>query len=49
MASAEKLELKAALERGEPLADFTILFVEGNDYETLTSRLNELAGDLFCL
>jgi hypothetical protein len=36
-----------ATERGEPLADFTICFVEGNDYQTLTDRLNQLAADLF--
>jgi hypothetical protein len=46
MTHQEKLGLRAAVERGEPLADFTIEFADGLDYAALTDRLNQLADDL---
>lgn len=46
MADIGKPALRAAIARGEPLADFSVTFTEGLDYAALTERLNRLAGDL---
>jgi hypothetical protein len=47
MAEPAKPTLRAAAERGEPLADFTISFADGLDYAALTDRLNQRADDIF--
>lgn len=46
MAELDKPALRAAAERGEPLADFTISFADDLDYADLTERLNRLADDI---
>ncbi|MDB5313707.1 MAG: hypothetical protein JWO38_7909 [Gemmataceae bacterium] len=38
--------LELAVERGEPLADFTISFAAGLDFAALTDRFNELGDDI---
>jgi hypothetical protein len=47
MAAVDKPGLQWALERGEPLADFTIAFAAGRNYADLTERLNRVGDDLF--
>ena len=47
MPAPDKPQLREAAARGEPLADFTISFVEGGDYARFTDILNALAADLF--
>jgi hypothetical protein len=37
--------LEEAVRKGAPLADFTLLFVEGVDYVAATEKLNSLAED----
>src|SRR4051812_46410414 len=46
MADLDKPGLRAAAERGEPLADFTTSFADGLNYADLTGCLNRLADDL---
>lgn len=47
MAELHKVGIQAALDRGEPLADFTVTFVSGIDYEDAANRLSVLADDIF--
>jgi len=47
MAELDKPALRAATQRGEPLADFTISFADGLDFTDLTRQLNHLADDIF--
>lgn len=46
MVEHDKPALRAAAERGEPLADFTITFADGLNYADLTERLSRLADDI---
>jgi hypothetical protein len=43
----DKPGIYVAVMRGEPLADFDIIFADGLDYVALTEQMNRLADDLF--